>query len=205
MSTPYPKDLRAREPAAPNFNDAVKAMGYGGDVRANPQRQVGHLPGVNGKRTVGPLKPVFGLSGVVPRLGRVSVLSIRAFVLSTPTRSPQVRDSPLRRGGSCSTQTQGPSTPQITALAMICSGRDARIEEMKKTPLKPKAGLNGPPSSSQLSVLSWLCEFSSVLLGKHSLRVDRNEQPAAMGEDFSLLVKDFCHIDVPAAFDSHLA
>jgi hypothetical protein len=42
-------------------------------------------------------------------------------------------------------ETQGPSTPQTIAFAMICFGRDDKVGEIETSPLKPKAGLNGPP------------------------------------------------------------
>jgi hypothetical protein len=43
-------------------------------------------------------------------------------------------------------ETQGPSTPQTIAFAMICFGRDDKVGEIETSPLKPKAGLNGPLS-----------------------------------------------------------
>ena len=64
-------------------------------------------------------------------------------------------DPPLSETGSswslrvlrCSRRkkTQGPSTPQTIAFAMICSGRDDRVGEIETSPLKPEAGLSGPP------------------------------------------------------------
>ena len=39
--------------------------------------------------------------------------------------------------------TPGPSTPQITALAVICSGRDDRIEGNLDIPTEAKIGVSG--------------------------------------------------------------
>jgi hypothetical protein len=88
----------------------------------------------------GPFKPGFGLSGAVLLLDRVFPLLICIFVsiLQRPSQPIDVT-------------TAGPSTPQIIAFAMICYGRDNETVGMtnwriRTSPLKPKPGLNGPPS-----------------------------------------------------------
>ena len=60
----------------------------------------------------GPLKPDFGLSGAVRRLGRVFPPLVRVFVPSIPTRSLRVLQRRLRSGGSCSTAS--PPDARIT-------------------------------------------------------------------------------------------
>jgi hypothetical protein len=57
----------------------------------------------------------------------------RGFALSIPTRLlrvPQSRGTPQHQLPHTRSLTPGPSTPQITAFAVICSGRDDRIEEI---------------------------------------------------------------------------
>jgi|HubBroStandDraft_6_1064221.scaffolds.fasta_scaffold01994_8 hypothetical protein len=46
--------------------------------------------------------------------------------------------------------TQGPSTPQIIAFAVICSGRDDRVGEIGTCPVEPKPGLSWHQSFLQL-------------------------------------------------------
>jgi hypothetical protein len=65
----------------------------------------------------GPLKPGFGLSGVVPDLDRVFPLLVRAFAPSS-LKSRPVRHSPV-----------------------------ALRRKLFHSPLKPKPGLSGPPAS----------------------------------------------------------
>jgi len=43
------------------------------------------------------------------------------------------------------TSAQGPSTPQTTAPAVICSGRDDKLGDLI-IPTHAKRGLEGPPS-----------------------------------------------------------
>jgi hypothetical protein len=72
----------------------------------------------------GPHKPGFGLSGEVLQLDRNLPAALSCFRVvysdSISTRSPRPVDL----------TTAGPSTPQIIAFAMICSGRDDRIEKI---------------------------------------------------------------------------
>src|ERR1700733_3864658 len=54
-------------------------------------------------RRVGPLKPVFGLSGAVLPLDKVFPLLVRVFVPSIRIRSRLVPHTQLRSGENCST------------------------------------------------------------------------------------------------------
>jgi hypothetical protein len=74
-------------------------------------------------RAGGPLKPDFGLSGAVLQLDRVFLPLFRVFVSSVQL-DLQCLSQPA------DITTAGPSTPQIIALAMICSGRDDRVGEI---------------------------------------------------------------------------
>jgi hypothetical protein len=52
--------------------------------------------------------------------------------------------------------TQGPSTPQSTALAVFCFGRDDRVGEVEKAPLKAKSGLKVHSHQSFFQFMAFL-------------------------------------------------